>query len=132
MGVGITAIYAGLSGLLLLAISYRVSMLRQKFSVGTGSGGHEELKRAIRVQGNFTEYAPFILILLVFCEYQGVPSWAMHAAGVALIVARVLHAWGLSQESGRTFGRFTGTILTWLLILALSLANIVAPWWARF
>ena len=132
MGVGITGIYAGLTGLLLLVISYRVSKLRQKFSVGIGSGGHEELERAIRVQGNFTEYAPFILILLVFSEYQGVPSWGMHAAGVTLVVGRVLHAWGLSQESGRSFGRFVGTTVTWLLLLVLSLANIAGPWWARY
>lgn len=132
MGLSITALYAGLSGLLLLVISYRVSQLRARFSVGIGSGGHEELERAIRVQGNFTEYAPFILLLLALCEYQGAPTWGMHAAGVALVVGRVLHAWGFSQESGRSLGRFAGTIVTWLLVLVLSLASIASPWWARY
>lgn len=50
-------------------------------------------------------------------ELNHAPFWAVHLAGATLIVGRLLHAWGLSHTSGTSFGRFTGTVLTWLVLL---------------
>jgi drug/metabolite transporter (DMT)-like permease len=61
----VTALYAGLLGLLVLILSYRVSRLRLTYRVGTGDGGHDDLGRAIRVQGNAMEYVPLGLVLLL-------------------------------------------------------------------
>ncbi len=124
MSLTITAIYASLAGLLLLVLSFRVVRWRRKLSVGLGDGGQESLLRAQRAQANFTEYVPIALILLAVAESQVLTGWLLHTAGAVLLLARLLHAWGLSQSSGRSFGRYWGTLLTWVVILALSLANI--------
>ncbi len=124
MSLTITALYASLAGLLLLFLSFRVVRWRRKLSVGLGDGGQENLLRAQRAQANFTEYVPIALILLAVAESQVLTGWLLHTAGAILVLARLLHAWGLSQSSGRSFGRYWGTLLTWVVILALSLANI--------
>ncbi len=126
MSLTITALYASLAGLLLLFLSFRVVRWRRKLSVGLGDGGQENLLRAQRAQANFIEYVPIALILLAAAESQGLAGWLLQTAGAVLLLARLLHGWGLSQSSGRSFGRFWGTLLTWVVILALSLANIFA------
>ncbi len=132
MSLTITALYASLAGLLLLFLSFRVVRWRRKLSVGLGDGGQENLLRAQRTQANFIEYVPIALILLAVAESQGLPGWLLQTAGAILVLARLLHAWGLSQSSGRSFGRFWGTLLTWVVILALSLANIFAGFSGAF
>jgi uncharacterized membrane protein YecN with MAPEG domain len=126
----ISGIYAGLCGVLLLALSAQVVGLRRRFQVGIGSGGQEELQRAIRVQANFIEYTPITLILLILAELQGAWQWLLHVAGFLLVVGRALHATGLRQSSGRTFGRFYGTLSTWLALVLLIATNLAAVVWA--
>ena len=124
IGLNITAVYASLFGLLLIFLSSRVVRWRRELSVGLGDGGEESLLRAQRAQANFIEYVPIALLLLAVAESQGLTGWLLHTSGVILVLARLVHAWGLSMSSGRSFGRFWGTLLTWAVILALSLANI--------
>ena len=124
IGLHITAVYVSLVGLLLIFLSSRVVRWRRELSVGLGDGGEESLLRAQRAQANFIEYVPIALLLLAVAESQGLTGWLLHTSGVILVLARLLHAWGLSKSSGRSFGRFWGTLLTWAVILALSLANI--------
>ena len=123
MALNITALYASLASLLLIFLSIRVVRWRIKLSVGLGDGGEESLLCAQRAQANFIEYVPIALILLAAAESQGLTGWLLQTAGAILVLARLLHAWGLSQTSGRSFGRYWGTLLTWVVILALSLAN---------
>jgi len=113
--------YAGLLGLLLVALSAQVVLARRRFRVRLGAGTDEGMQQAIRVQANFAEYVPFAVVLLVLAEIQGLPAGAIHASGIVLVVSRVLHAAGLSKSPGRSFGRFYGTAGTWLVILSLSL-----------
>ena len=119
MSVGITSIYAALLGLLILLLAYRVVMLRRKLQVGIGTNGEKVLARAIRVHGNAIEYIPMCLLLMAFAEMQQASSWLMHTAGGGLLLARILHAFGLSRSVGKSFGRFYGVILTWAVMLLL-------------
>jgi len=112
--------YAGLLGLLLIALSAQVVLARRRFRVGLGAGAEEGLQQAIRVQANFAEYVPFAVILLVLAELTGLPETALHGAGILLVASRILHAIGLRKSPGRSFGRFYGTAGTWLVIVALS------------
>lgn len=121
MPVPITAFYAALFGLLLIAVSARIPVWRRRLKVGIGSGGDEMLARLVRVHGNFTEYVPTALILLMLNELNGNPMVLLHGAGITLLVGRIIHAFGLTSSSGYSFGRFWGTSLTWLVILVLSL-----------
>ena len=125
MSVQITAIYASLLAILYIVLSYRVAQRRIRLKVGLGTGQNAELERAIRIHGNFSEYVPFALLLLALFESGGGAGWAVHGAGAGLLIARVLHALGLTQSSGRSPGRFSGVIATWLIILGLSFANLL-------
>ncbi|HMA98125.1 MAG TPA: MAPEG family protein [Wenzhouxiangella sp.] len=125
MSYSITLFYAGLSGLLLLALSFQVVSLRRRFQVGLGTGDQPELERVIRVHANFCEHVPLALLILLTLELsQSLPALVVHALGLALIAGRVLHAWGLSHNAGVSKGRFIGTLLTWLMILVGSLLAV--------
>jgi uncharacterized membrane protein YecN with MAPEG domain len=117
----VSFLYAGLLGLLLIALSVQVVLARRRYKVRLGAGTDDGMQQAVRVQANFTEYVPIAVLLLVFSEISGLPSAVVHGAGVLLVLSRLIHAWGLSQSPGRTFGRFYGTAGTWITILGLSL-----------
>lgn len=112
----ITALYAGLNGLILLVLAMRVARQRRVLKVGLGTGGASALERASRIHGNAAENIPIVLILLGLAEACGSSPILLHAIGSALTLGRLLHAWGLTQSSGRSFGRFAGIILTWLAL----------------
>jgi hypothetical protein len=120
----ITLLFAALNGLLLLVLLGRVSRLRHGRRIGFGDGGDPDLARAIRVHANFVEHVPFALLLLGLLELNGLAAPWLWAFGSALLVARLLHAAGLSKSSGASFGRLYGTALTWLAILAMALAGL--------
>ena len=116
MPVAITALYAAILGLVLIALSARIAGLRGKTGIGIGHEGSDVLSRAVRVHGNFIEYAPIALILMALIELNGGPALLLHGLGLALVVGRLLHAWGLSGSVGVSFGRAAGTIATWTAI----------------
>lgn len=126
MPVTITPLYAGLLGLLLLVLSFRVSMQRRRHMVSLGDGGQPALQAAIRVQANFVEYVPLALVLLALLELTGQPPAVLHVLGAALFLGRILHAQGLtSNPGGKSFGRMWGVLLTWLMLLAASLLLVL-------
>ncbi len=120
----ILALYSGILGFLLIFLSYNVASHRGKFKVGIGDGENKDLMRAIRVQANFTEYVPLALILLAVFEMNHGHAIVTHIAGICLVLGRVLHAYGLSKTANKSFGRFVGILMTWLVIIGLSGANI--------
>ncbi len=124
MPVPISASYASVLAILYVFLSYRVASRRMRFQVGLGTGQAPELERAVRIHGNFAEYVPFALLLLAFYEAGGGPAGAVHTGGALLVVARLLHAVGLTGSSGRSPGRFTGVMLTWCLLIALAAGNL--------
>ncbi len=114
--------YTGLLGLLLIALSVNVVLARRRYRVSLGVGDDQGMQQAVRVQANFAEYVPFAVVLLIVAELLcGLPTAAVHAAGMVLVASRLLHAWGLSNSAGRSFGRFYGTAGTWLVIIGLSI-----------
>lgn len=126
MPVSITLFYAGLNGLIAIALALGVVRQRQRTRTDFGSGGNPALERAIRAHGNFVEYVPLILILLLLLELCGTPAWRLHTMGAALTLGRVLHGWGLSRSSGRSFGRGVGIVLTWIVLVAASVSALVS------
>lgn len=120
----VTAMYAGLLGLLLVFLSALVSRQRRRARVSIGFGGDSALERASRAQGNFVEYVPLGLILLMLLEPEVSQLWMIHVLGSMLLAGRVLHAIGMHPRGSAIHGRFWGTGLTWLMILAASLLNL--------
>jgi uncharacterized membrane protein YecN with MAPEG domain len=117
----VTAIYAGLSGLMALILASLVVRARARYRTMLGTGTDPGMERAVRVHANFIEYVPLILLLMLLAELNGVARSLLHASGIILIVSRALHAYGLSTTSARSAGRFYGTVGTWLVLLGLSL-----------
>lgn len=120
----ITLFYAGLCTLLILYLAGRVMARRMQAKIGLGDGGDGELARRIRAHANAVEYLPLALLLLGGMELNGYPDPAIHAFGGTLLVSRILHAWGLSRSSGKSVGRFAGTVLTLLLMVAMAVFAI--------
>ena len=120
----ITLLYAALCTLLVLALAGRVVAYRLTHKVGLGDGGHGDLQRRIRAHANAVEYLPLALLLLGGMELNGVDDAVIHGFGITLFVSRLLHAWGLSRHAGTSIGRFAGTGLTLLLMVAMAVFAI--------
>ena len=118
----IVPIYAAIFAVMLVALSLRVAKTRGDVRVAIGDGDNMILRRAIRVQGNFTEYVPMALILFLFVELQGWPRWLVHGLCIVMLAARLLHAYGIAQEPEDIRLRATGMATTaGLLIVAAGL-----------
>jgi len=124
MTPAITAFYGGLLGLLYLALCWQVVDHRRKGRVGLGTGGNPDLERAVRVHGNFAEYVPLFLVLLLVAELGGAAAWLLHALGGVFLASRIAHAYGLSRSGGTSPGRFYGTLLTWVMLLGVAILNL--------
>jgi uncharacterized membrane protein YecN with MAPEG domain len=120
----ITLLFASLHALLLLALIAPISRHRHRHKIGLGSGGDPVLERKIRAHANFIEFVPIALVLLALLELAGLqPGW-LWMFGVVLLLARVMHALGLSRHAGYSFGRFWGTVLTMLVLLGMAVAGL--------
>ena len=117
----ITATVAALIGLLAAFLTVRVIVLRVRFKVDAGDGGHAVLAQAIRAHANLAEQAPLALLLLTFAEWSIAWRWLIMGLAAALLVARLASAWGLSHSLDQTPGRQAGAGLTTLVVVVASL-----------
>ncbi|MGH8456242.1 MAG: MAPEG family protein [Stenotrophobium sp.] len=113
----VTPLYTGLLALWFFVLSYRVVQLRGH-GASLGDGGDPVMLRRIRAHGNFSEYVPLILLMIGMLELSHYPAYLLHALGITLLVARILHGVSLSFTEKWKFGRFYGTLLTFILLLA--------------
>ena len=120
----ITLLFASLHALMLLVLAARVALYRHAQKVGMGDGGDKYLARRIRVHANFVEYVPMGLVLMGLLELSGVAAVVLWICGAAMLLARVLHAIGLTRKSGVSFGRRWGTLLTWLTLAAMAVLGL--------
>lgn len=117
----ITSIYAGLLGLMYLALTIRTIRGRLKNSVSIGDDGDKELGYRVRAHGNFAEYAPIGVVFLALIEIQGAPAIALHALGLCLFVGRLAHAYSFASYPPKMKPRQLGMMLTMTMLLASSL-----------
>ena len=120
----ITLTTAGATALIALWLAMRTGNVRRNAKVSIGDGGDAALICRMRAQANFTEYAPFILILIALIEFSAGTSTWLWAASVAFLVARILHPLGMD---GMKYGRAIGTSVTFLLLVGLGLYAISLP-----
>lgn len=121
----LTGFYAGILGLIALLLSIAVVAGRVKYRVDIGDGGKAEMTKRVRAFGNFVEYVPLIVVLIALGEMLGSPRWLLHATGIALVAARLFHAWGLNRTTGTSAGRFVGTNLTWIALAAAAIGLLI-------
>lgn len=113
----ITPLYAGLLALLFFVLSVRVVQLRGRKGASLGDGGDPALMRRIRGHGNFAEFVPLILLMMALLELSKFSAYLLHAMGLALVAARILHGYALSFTEKFGFGRFWGAALTFTLLV---------------
>ena len=120
----ITLLFASLHAVLMLILAVRVVNHRRANKIGLGDGGDKLLARKVRVHANFVEYVPMLLLMLALLELCGLPAAWLWALGGVLLLARILHASGLSRHSGYSVGRFWGTLLTWVVLVTMAVSGL--------
>ncbi len=120
----VTSVIASLLAAIFLRLSFAVIKLRRANKISLGSGGNDELERAIRAQGNFAEYVPLALILLACLEINGAPWWLVALPGASLIAGRLAHAKGIHELPPNFRKRVFGMVLTINTLIALGSLNI--------
>ncbi len=120
----ITSIIAAILTIIFIKLSFAVIGLRRKNKVGLGSGGHEDLERAIRTQANFAEYIPLGVILIACLELNGAPWWLVAIPGVSLIIGRLIHAKGMNTPPPDFSKRVLGMKFTFFTLIALVALNL--------
>jgi uncharacterized membrane protein YecN with MAPEG domain len=65
-----------------------VNGLRCAEHVALGDEGIPNLVRRLRVHGNFGEYVPLPLILMLLFELQEKRDWLIHGVGIAILCGR--------------------------------------------
>ncbi len=121
----IVAIYAALLALLFVVLSVRTILTRRRLQIAIGDAEQPQMLRAMRVHANFAEYTPIALIVIAAAEISGAASGLVHGLGIALLVGRCLHAFGVAQINEDLRLRVSGMLLT---LGALIVASLTALW----
>jgi uncharacterized membrane protein YecN with MAPEG domain len=122
-----TALYALPLALLGLVLWFRVTSMRAALKVSIGDAGNPGLHERIRQHGNFIEWAPMVLVLMMLAEGNGAGALWLHAAGGLLLVGRLVHPFGLKAGNAGHPLRYVGNSASLLamIVVMVSLAVTV-------
>jgi uncharacterized membrane protein YecN with MAPEG domain len=124
MPVPITALYAGILAIIIVALGINVTVHRVKLSVPLGDGGNPKMLRMIRLHANAVEYLPLAVVLMLAQEANGGWHTGLHVSGLTLVAGRMLQTWGMWGTEMPGLSRGAGQSLTWLTIAALAVFNL--------
>ena len=121
----LTALYAGLLGLMSVVIAMAAGRLRGgPDGVLIGDGGNLELTTAMRRHANFVEVVPICLILIGLLELNGVSKGVIHGLGAVLVLARASHAYGFRSDGSLIAFRVAGALGSILVTVVASVWSI--------
>ena len=123
----VTSITASVLTIIFIKLSFAVIKLRRINKVSFGTGGHIDLERAIRAQGNFAEYVPIAIILIACLELNGAPWWLVAIPGIALMIGRLIHAVGIKTPPPDFSRRVLGMRFTFFTLITLVVLNLGWP-----
>jgi uncharacterized membrane protein YecN with MAPEG domain len=126
--LGIAASYIAALIVLGVVLAVRVIAVRRAQKIGLGDGEDRVLRRRIRAHGNFSEYAPLLMIVLVALPLLGAKEWLVHLVGLTGLLGRTLHAIGISNTGGSSLPRVGGMILTLAALLIGAASLILLAW----
>lgn len=126
MSLKITTLYALPLGLIWFALWIGVSSARSDLKCSIGDASNPALLQKIRRHGNFIEWVPFALVLMILAEAQGTGAAWLHAAGALLLIGRIAHPFGLAIDNAGHPLRYVGngTNMVAVVLLLVSLARI--------
>ena len=122
----ILPLFSALFALFFVALSLNVIRLRHRHKVELGTGHNQSLERAMRVHANFAEYVPLSLLLILTLEINQANPAILAGLCLALLLGRLIHAFGVSREKEQLVYRVTGMILTFGVLLSAAFANILS------
>jgi hypothetical protein len=93
-----TSTFSAVLALMLVSLSGIVIARRIQTQTANGDGDDERLRQCIRAHGNFAEYVPLGLVLMLVIELQGGPPYLLLAVGLLLVLGRTAHAIGLIRQ----------------------------------
>lgn len=99
-----------------------VSSARGPLNTSIGDGGNLTLLLKIRRHGNFIEWVPFTMILMVLAEAQGTGATWLYAAGGLLLLGRCAHPFGLKIDNAGHPLRYLGNGPNFIAVLILFVA----------
>ena len=124
MSLPVSGFAAALCGLILVALAFRVSLLRMRHRVATGSGDIPALNRAIRAHANSIEQMPIFLVQCLCYEASAGSTRTLAALVALFLVGRLVFAWSYSRAP-ISLGRRFGAGVTYVTQLALGLLLLV-------
>jgi uncharacterized membrane protein YecN with MAPEG domain len=113
--------YAAILVLIFVFLSVRVIQMRAASKISLGTGNNPAMERRIRVQGNFAEYVPLALLLLAFMEMQQQSRILIHVLCIVLIVARLVHAIGVTPVNENFPMRAASVVATFAVLVIAAL-----------
>jgi uncharacterized protein len=97
-------------------LSARVVNIRRR-GIIFGDNGDVAVTRVVRAHANFAEYVPLALLLMGFLEVSRFSIYILHALGLTLLIARLIHGCALSFGWQMRSGRVAGSALTFIVLL---------------
>ncbi len=126
----VTPLYALPLALIYLVLFMRVSAIRSSTGISFGDGGNATLLHRVRQHGNFVEWVPFVLVLMILAEGMAAPALYLHISGVLLLIGRIAHPFGLKPDNAGHPLRYVGNgsnmlaTLNAMVCLAVNLAGV--------
>jgi uncharacterized protein len=127
MALHVTALYAGLLGLIGIVLWAMVGPVRGRTNISLNDGGNTELIEASRRHMNWVENVPYIIVLFAIIELNGGSRTWLHAMGVVLVAARIVHPFGIDATNIRIWQRIAGAAGTFFVMIA---ATVTVLWQA--
>ena len=125
MTFALTAPYAAVLTLILVALTHLVIRARGKTTIPLGDRGDDRLLEACRRQMNFVENVPMALILMVLAEAGGASALVMNIAGIVLVLARLVHPFGITATQTAHPLRIAASVTTTLVQLGLAVVLLM-------
>lgn len=115
----LTAIYGAILAIIYVALSFWVIAGRLQRKVNLGEGQDPEMQVRVRAHANFIEYVPLALILVGLFEMAHGSRILVHVLLIALIVARLIHPFGLrtAPQTPQQFATRGAPIMVTLLVI---------------
>lgn len=117
----ITAAYLAVLAMLYAGLAIEVVRLRRKNRAGFGDADNAQLRGAIRAHAHFAEYVPIIALMVAMLEMSGLPETSIHGLMATLLIARLLHPFGMHAKPGSLafrLGRVWGMTITMIVMIA--------------
>lgn len=120
----ITTVTASVLSIILIILSIKIVTLRKRYKISLGADGHEDLARAVRAHGNFAEYTPITLILILCAEANKANWVVLFILALFFILGRMFHAYAFIYNKQHFKFRTRGMILTFSILICLSILNL--------